>query len=72
MAQKLKFDDGWEVDVSGKPRTVNGPDGKYVAGRGQLIPVDDDAEAEEVIGEIEAGEKRDKGSDLPPAKGKGK
>ena len=45
----LRFTDGKSFDTSGPIRKVERHDGWYVIGEGQLIPVRDEKEAEEVI-----------------------
>lgn len=47
----LRFTDGMEFDTSGPLRPVKRSDGWYVAGNGLLMPVNDYAEAQEVIKE---------------------
>ena len=46
---RLRFTDGEEFDLSGPIRKERRHDGWYVLGGGQLIPVRDEEEADEVI-----------------------
>jgi len=45
----LKFSDGEEFNLSGELRKEKRYDGWYVLGQGQLIPVRDEEEANEII-----------------------
>jgi len=45
----LRFTDGESFDLSGPIRKEERYDGWYVIGEGQLIPVRDEKEADEVI-----------------------
>lgn len=45
----LKFNDGVEIDTSGKMRTLKLKDGWYAVGEGMLIPCSSREEAEEII-----------------------
>ena len=46
---KLRFTDGVEFDTSGELRAEERHDGWYVVGRGRLLAVRNETEAEEVI-----------------------
>ena len=46
---KLKFSDGITVDTSGELRKLKLYDGWYVTGKGYLIPVKSEGEAEYII-----------------------
>jgi len=48
----LKFNDGESFDTSGEPRIIKRYDGLYVLGAGYLIPVENDAEAEQQLRSI--------------------
>lgn len=45
----LKFSDGVTFDTSGNLRTETRHDGLYVVGRGFLIPVKDQKEADSIL-----------------------
>lgn len=45
VAENLKFSDGMEFDTSGELRAEEREDGWYVVGKGMLIPVIDEEEA---------------------------
>lgn len=44
---KFKFSDGTEYDISGSLKKVQRADGWYLVGNGQLIPVKDEATADQ-------------------------
>lgn len=46
---RLRFDDGEEFDTGGELRIERRYDGLYVVGRGWLIPVEDEDEAQREI-----------------------
>ena len=48
----LRFNDGVNIDTSGKLRVLRLRDGYYVVGEGMCIPVADRKEAKEVIKEM--------------------
>ena len=48
----IKFSDGIEIDTSGKLRKFKLHDGWYVSGKGFLIPVKDENEADKTIREM--------------------
>lgn len=50
---KLRFNDGIEIDTSGKLRTLRLSDGLYVIGQGKCIPVKDQQEAQKRITELQ-------------------
>jgi hypothetical protein len=52
----LNFSDGVSINTSGKPRIVRLKDGLYVVGGGWSIPVDDEEEAREILGELTSRE----------------
>ena len=52
MAQ-LSFDDGMNIETGGKLRVIKKPDGFYVIGDGNLIPVDSRADGEQLIKEMQ-------------------
>jgi CRISPR/Cas system CMR-associated protein Cmr3 (group 5 of RAMP superfamily) len=45
----LRFNDGVKFDTSGDLRMESRSDGVYVVGKGMLIPVNDEADAERTI-----------------------
>jgi CRISPR/Cas system CMR-associated protein Cmr3 (group 5 of RAMP superfamily) len=45
----LRFNDGVKFDTSGELRMESRSDGYYVVGKGMLIPVDDEQDAERTI-----------------------
>jgi hypothetical protein len=49
---KLKFSDGVVIDTEGPYRTIREHDGLYVVGHGMCIPVEDEAEANSYIAEL--------------------
>ncbi|MBK8164648.1 MAG: hypothetical protein IPK64_01665 [bacterium] len=50
---RLRFSDGMEFDLGGDLRVVHRRDGWYVVGRGMLIPVDDAAEGNRMIKDMQ-------------------
>jgi hypothetical protein len=46
---KLRFSDGMEFDTSGELRKILKEDGWYVLGKGMLVPVRDEQQAEEIM-----------------------
>lgn len=50
---KLKFNDGIEIDTSGKLRTLMLHDGLYVIGQGRCIPVKNEEEAQKRFKELQ-------------------
>ena len=52
----LRFNDGINIDTSGEPRVIHLYDGYYVTGKGNLIPVKDSTEAEELLKSLKKGE----------------
>jgi hypothetical protein len=55
----MRFSDGMTFDTSGPLRTVRKSDGLYVIGNGLLLPVDDYAEANELIQKLSLINKKD-------------
>jgi hypothetical protein len=49
MVENLKFSDGMEFDTSGELHKEERSDGWYVVGKGMLIPVADEIEADQFI-----------------------
>ena len=49
----LKFSDGVNVDTSGELRTLELQDGWYVTGKGFLIPVKDETEANTLLKQMQ-------------------
>ena len=45
----IRFNDGVNVDTSGELRKLQLSDGLYVIGKGIMLPVDSDEEANEII-----------------------
>jgi hypothetical protein len=46
---KLRFSDGMEFDTSGELRKILKEDGWYVLGKGMLVPVRDEQQADEIM-----------------------
>ena len=57
--QLMRFSDGMTFDTSGPLRTVRKSDGLYVVGSGMLLPVNDYAEANELIQKLKPINKKD-------------
>ena len=49
----IKFSDGMEFDTRGKLRAERRSDGWYVVGKGLLIPVDSEEDANDLIKKME-------------------
>lgn len=54
---KIKFSDGIEFELNGEYRVERRIDGLYVVGKGMLIPVDNETEAEDIIAKLKGGNK---------------
>lgn len=52
MMTRLRFTDGVEIETSGELRKLRLDDGFYIVGEGQLIPCDDEAEADALLAEM--------------------
>jgi hypothetical protein len=48
----LRFSDGVNINTSGELRKLHLSDGMYITGKGMLIPVKDDQEAEKVLKDL--------------------
>ena len=48
----LRFDDGVNIDTSGELRKKELKDGWYIVGEGLLIPVKDEAEADQMLRDL--------------------
>lgn len=55
----IRFNDGENFDTSGEFRTERRKDGLYVVGKGMLIPVDSQQEADEIINKDKENKKQE-------------